>query len=78
MGKRYGRYIYIMYLLTKCLYITNAILQIMALNGIFGKYMYMYIGKESGYTNYMYYMIVSCKLKHCYLKQGKVLKKPHV
>ena len=36
MGKRYGRFIFIMYLFTKCLYIANAVLQLVMLDRILG------------------------------------------
>lgn len=36
MGKRYGRYVFIIYMLTKCLYIANAIIQIYLIAAIVG------------------------------------------
>ena len=37
MGKRFGKYVFIMYMFTKVLYIANAVVQIFILNSILGK-----------------------------------------
>jgi len=37
MGKRYGKYVFIMYMVSKVLYIANAVIQIFLLSSILGK-----------------------------------------
>lgn len=37
MGKRYGKYVFIMYMITKMLYIANAVIQLFLLQAILGR-----------------------------------------